>query len=371
MTALPTTARAAVLVEAGKPLDIIDVPIPQVEPGAVLVETLASTICATDVHRWEGGFGGAVAGPIILGHEMTGRVVRLGEGVSRDSVGEDLAVGDRIIWAHGFCGQCDQCVIEGQPMLCGRPTLYMATPCSAFPYLTGGFAEYCYVFPNAGRVKVPDEVGDAAAAAAACALRTIVHAFDRLGGIDFRQTVVIQGAGPLGLFATVLASLSGAFRVIVIGGPSQRLDLAREWGADVTIDIGAVPDPAERQALVLEATGGRGGDVVIEAAGVPEAFNEGLGLLRVGGRFLVVGPTHGATVPFRPMTMIAKQPTIIGVRSAAIAHYGRALSLMRRHRDRFDWDALITSTRPLEDINEAMSSMKAWAEIKPAISYPR
>src|SRR4051812_36863258 len=178
MSTLPSTARAAVLVGTGEPLQVVDVPIPDViEPGAILVKTMASTVCATDVHKWDGtGLGGGAGEPIILGHEMSGRVVRLGDGVSRDSVGQELSIGDRVIWSHGFCGQCEQCVVEARPSLCERPRLYMATPCAQYPYLTGGFAEFCYVFPTAGRVRVPDTVSDEAAAAAGCAFRTMVHA---------------------------------------------------------------------------------------------------------------------------------------------------------------------------------------------------
>ena len=91
---------------------------------------------------------------------------------------------------------------------------------------------------------------------------------------------------------------------------------------------------------------------------MPAAFVEGLGLLRTGGRFLVVGPTHDASVSVRPMLMIAKEPTIIGVRGASIGDYHRALLLMDRHSDRFDWDDMITSTRPLNEINTAMRSMQ-------------
>jgi len=212
-------------------------------------------------------------------------------------------------------------------------------------------------------------VSDEAAAAAGCAFRTMVHAFDRLGRIDSRQTVVVQGSGPLGLFATVLASLAGAYRIIVIGGPTQRLNLAQQWGADDVLDISSTPDPEQRAAAVLDLTRGRGADIVIEAAGVPAAFTEGIGMLRTGGRFLVVGPTHDASVPLRPMVLIAKEPTIIGVRGASIADYYRSLMLMERHQDRFNWDDMITSTRPLDEVNDAMRSMKSWSEVKPAIRY--
>jgi L-iditol 2-dehydrogenase len=365
------TCRAAVLVAPGEPLEIREVQVPSVlEPGAILVETSAATVCATDVHLADGLADIAARLPVILGHEMTGRVARVGEGVVADSVGQPLSVGDRIIWTHGYCGQCVYCVIENQPVLCEHRRAYMADPCTEYPYLTGGFSEYGYVYPTSGRVRVPDEISDDAASAAACALRTVVHGFDRLGSLDDRHTVVVQGSGPLGLFALAKAVTSGPSQVIVIGGPADRLDLAQRWGAHHVIDV-TQTDPAQREAQVLERTNGRGADVVIEVSGVPAAFSEGMGMLRAGGRYLIVGPLHAQSMPFNPSSIVLKHATLIGSFSASVVHYWRALEFMRHHRDRFAWDDIISSHYSLDRINDAFEGMRSWREIKPAITFER
>jgi L-iditol 2-dehydrogenase len=354
---------------------IDDVQVPDVlEPGALLVRATAATVCATDVHLWEGAVGSKDAGadlPLILGHEMTGEVARISDGADRDSLGRPLSVGDRIIWTHGFCGRCEQCVIEHQPTLCTNRRGYMQTAASKYPYLTGGFAEYCYVFPTSGRLKVPESVSDPVASAASCALRTVVHAFDRTGPIEERQVVVVQGAGPLGLFSTAKAAAVSPAQLIVVGGPEQRLALARQWGATATIDVDELRDSADRVARVLTLTGGRGADVVLEMSGVPAAFAEGIAMLRPGGRYTVVGQIHTTSLPFNPTQLVMKHARVTGCLSAGLEHYERALRFLDRNSDRFDWDAMITSSRPLDEINDAFALMRDWSEIKPAITFER
>jgi L-iditol 2-dehydrogenase len=370
---VPSSCKAAALVSHGAPLEIIDVPIPvNLEPGALLVQTLSATVCATDIHRLEGTVASKDARsalPVILGHEVVGRVVRMGSGVVRDSIGLDLAIGDRVIWTHGFCGQCPACVVQHEPVLCERRRGYMAGPCTEYPYLTGGFAEYCYVYPTSGRVKVPNQIDDAIAAASSCSLRTVVHGFERLGAVDDRHAVVIQGSGPLGLFALAISACSGPKNVIVIGGPSSRLDLAKKWGATETIDVALIPDPAERLALILEATGGRGADVVVEVSGVPAAFNEGIAMLRRGGRYLVIGQIHGEAVQFNPSELVLKHIMLIGSLSASVEHYYRGLQFLRYNSSRFDWSEMISNRYPLGDINNALHAMKSHQEIKPEITF--
>ena len=371
MANIPASCRAALLVGSNQPMDIAEVPIPEeLEPGALLVRTSAATICASDVHIWEGEAGSSSERfPRILGHEMTGRVAALGEGASQDSLGQPLREGDRIIWTHGFCGQCTNCVIEHEQTLCLNRRAYMQGLATEYPHLTGGFAEYCYVFPSSGRVKVPDIVPDELASAAACALRTMVHAFDRLGRLDDRHTVVIQGSGPLGLFSTALASRSGPSRIIVIGGPAPRLEVARRWGATHTLDIADVPDAAERGAQIREWTDGLGPDVVIEVSGAVSAFPEGFEMLRRGGRYLVVGQLHGREVSIKPSQITRKHVRIIGSISASVEHYHRALQFIAHNWERFSWMDMISNRYPLEGINDAMERMQRWEEIKPAIVF--
>jgi len=371
MTEIPETAMAATLVGVGQPLELVQVPIPrELEHGSILVRTTTATICGTDVHHWTGEAGADAPRPRILGHEMVGRVARLGEGVTADSLGQPLAEGDRIVWAHGWCGQCYECVVAHQPTSCtGDVRTYMTRSVTEYPYLTGGFAEYCYVYPRSGRVKVPDAIADSVASASSCALRTVVHAFDELGVLDDRHSVVIQGSGPLGLFAVAKAALSSAAQVIVLGAPAARLDIARRWGATHVIDIEAMPDPAERAAAVRALTEGKGADVVVELSGARSAFLEGFDMLRRGGRFLVVGQLHPDTVAFRPRDIILKRATIIGSASASIDHYYRSLQFLERHSDRFDWSEMISTTYALTEINEALERVRTFQEIKAAITF--
>jgi threonine dehydrogenase-like Zn-dependent dehydrogenase len=195
-----------------------------------------------------------------------------------------------------------------------------------------------------------------------------MHAFDDLGVLDDRHSVVIQGSGPLGLFAVARAVCSSAAKVIVIGAPAARLDIARRWGASEIIDIEAVPDAAERVAAVRALTDGKGADVVIELSGARTAFLEGFEMLRRGGRYLVVGQLHPEAVSFRPGDIILKRATIIGTASASIDHYYRALQFLERNADRFDWEAMISNTYPLTEINEALGRVRRFEEIKAAIA---
>jgi threonine dehydrogenase-like Zn-dependent dehydrogenase len=303
-----------------------------------------------------------------MGHEMTGRVARLTEGVTQDSVGTPLTEGDRVVWTHGFCGQCVNCIVENERTLClnRRPWHGLATE---YPYLTGGFAEYGYIYPTSGRIRVPDELPDELAAAASCSLRTVIHGFDRLGPIDDRHSVVIQGSGPLGLFSLAWAHRSGPSNIIVVGGPAARLEVARRWGAAHTIDIDGVPDAADRQDLIMQWTGGLGADVVVEVSGARSAFSEGFQMLRRGGRYLVIGQLHDEAVAFKPADLIRKHARVIGTASAAVQHYHRALQFLVHNADRYDWMAMISNRYPLAQINQALERMQRWEEIKPVITF--
>jgi threonine dehydrogenase-like Zn-dependent dehydrogenase len=374
MSGLPSSSRAAAVVHRGCPLEIVEVSIPdRLEPGALLVKTDAATVCGTDVHVWQSTSdpGGGLLNelPVILGHEMTGRIVQFADGPRTDSVGQGLSEGDRIVWTHGYCGRCLECTVERQPSTCRHRRRYMSERCDRYPFLTGGFSEYCYVFPTSGRVKVPEQLSDGVASASSCALRTIIQAFERLGPIEEHQTVLLQGSGPLGLFGVAKAATSGAAQVISMGGPRARLEIAQRWGATLVIDVDETTDSRLRREMVMDVTRGRGADVVVEVSGAAAAFNEGLDLLRPGGRYLIVGQAHSETVAFNPSLIVSKQARLIGSLSAGVEHYWRALEFLCQHRDRFNWDEMLSATYQLEDINTAFDRMASWQEVKPAIVF--
>ncbi len=369
---LPKTARAAVVAEYGKPIEIRELPVPQeneLEPGALLVRVEVASVCGSDVHQWDGMTQALAPAslPIVLGHEMMGTVVAFGPGPREDSIGQPLAEGDRLLWTHVYCGQCHECRVQHTPTLCRRKKQYMRTNCERFPYLVGGFAQYCYVFPPSGRVRIPDGVPDGVASAASCALRTVVHAFDRVGRIEAHQRVVIQGAGPLGLFATAMANHAGVSEIIVVGAPERRLALAKQWGATAVVSVEELSTAEARLARVRELTGGLGADVVFELSGAPYAFAEGLDFLRPGGRYAVVGQLGGPLTPVQAALFVRKQATILGVQSADIGQFWKALEFVRRTASRYDFGAMLTTRYPLDRINEAIQNMRAFREIKPLV----
>lgn len=372
MMDLPKTSRAACVVAFREPLEIRDIPIPDtLEPGAILVKTERASICGSDVHLWQGELGGAARMqlPVILGHEMMGRVARLGPGVRCDSAGQPLAEGDRIVWTHASCGECYLCTVTHQPTLCPHRRMYMFMPCEQPPYLLGGFSEYCYVFPTSGRIKVPDGVPSELASAASCALRTVVHGFDRLGRIAGHESVVIQGAGPLGLYAAAMAVQAGAHQVMVIGAPTQRLAVAEKWGVSQTINIDEVPDARERRRIIRDLTERRGADIVIEVSGGRTAFPEGIDLARRGGRYLVIGQVGDYQVSMAPRLIVEKQLSVIGVMSGDTEHYYKALQFIQQNGDRFSFADMLSNRYRLDQINDAMDAMHGFREVKPVVVF--
>jgi threonine dehydrogenase-like Zn-dependent dehydrogenase len=362
--AIPKTCKAALLEEYGKPLQIREVPIPKVEPMGVLVKVEMAGICGTDVHSQRGELTIKPPLPTIPGHETIGRIVKLGAGRTKDVAGEPLREGDRVMWAHVDCGECYGCEIARDSVQCtGRMFYGYAHPTA----LRGGFAEFEYLTPLTKVVKVPDELTEEEAIGVGCAFRTVVGGYERFGGIRFQESVVVQGAGPVGLYSALVAAEGGAGRVIVVGAPATRLDLAKRWGANHTINIDEVRDPLARREQILSITEGRGPEVVVECSGVPQAFNEGLDVIRKGGRYLVMGQTSATTVPVSPGIVTAKGIAVVGASGASIPHYFRALQCISVRRDRYPFADIVTHKFRLENINEAYEVMASGEAIKPVI----
>jgi L-iditol 2-dehydrogenase len=369
MSTTAGTARVLAVTEYGRPLELIEVPLPELEHGAILVEMDVATICGSDVHQWSGAWAGVfdLPMPLCTGHEGVGRVLELGPGAEIDSVGVPLKVGDRLIWEHENCGHCYECTVLHDEVLCSNRRPGMQRSTNDFPFISATFGTHGYVWPKAGRLRVPDAVKSEWASAASCALRTVIPAVEKAGPIGSDDTIVIQGVGPLGLFATAVLSLYNPRRLITIGAPEARQALARDWGATDTIDIEEYPDPASRKEAVLALTDGRGPDKVFEFAGVSGAFAEALDLAARDGVCVVVGSAGGPAQPVFAHHVIHKQLTVRGSFSGRVGHYAKALDFMARHSDRFDWDRLFTGRYRLDQVSEALAAMQRGTEIKPVV----
>jgi threonine dehydrogenase-like Zn-dependent dehydrogenase len=368
-----TIARGVVLREFNAPVMVEEAPVPEPEPGAVVAEVALAGVCGTDVHLHHGHL--PIPLPLILGHEAVGRVRSLGQGVATDFSGNPLREGDAIVWSSNIpCGRCHWCVVAGERTLCETRKVYgVNQPFDRFPRLSGGWAEAIYLQPGSTIFRLPPGVTPEHVVALGCAGPTAVHGVIDKAGITAGDTVVVQGSGPVGIAAAMYAHLGGASRVIVVGGPANRLSLAKEIGVgDVHLDIFAVPDPGERLRLVLDETPGRrGADVVLECAGVPAAVAEGWEMARRGGTFLALGQyTDRGPTPLNPHLITRKELRIVGSWGFAEKHYLGHVNALPHLAARFDLPRMITRY-PLDDANQALADMAAGRVMKPVLDVAR
>ena len=349
------TGRAAVFTGAGKPMEIREFPLPEVEPGAILVRITTGNICGSDLHTWRGEQRQTTE-PRILGHEMAGRVAELGKGVSTDSQGKPLAVGDRIVYAYFFpCGRCPNC-LKGERAVCLNKLPAWYNSAKEPPYFNGAYAEYYYLRPGMFVFKVPDDLSDDLVAGVNCALSQVMYGF-HLSGIIIGDNVVIQGAGGLGIYATAVAREMGAGKIIVIDQYDDRLKLAKEFSADAVVDMKEFKTPRERVDQVRKLVAGRGGDVVLEVVGSAKAVPEGINMTAPGGTYIWIGNiVRGDTIEFDPSLIIGASRKIIGLVTYDPWIIPRALDFLSRNKQRFPFHKLISHKFKLEQINEAFKA---------------
>ncbi len=363
-----TTVQAAVVTSLHGPTEVREVQIPDPEETGILARVDVATLCGTDVHHWLGELRPNGENlPYIPGHE-TAAIIEEIRGNRSDVLGRPLKKGDRVIANYPRCNHCYFCTVANQPQLCPNGYSYGNYRCETYPFLLGGCSEMHYYPPGCDVVKIPDEVPSDLAASAACALRTVIHGYERLGGIEPHETVLVQGAGPLGLYATALARDRGSAKVIVIGAPKSRLEVAKNWGADETLDLDDCPNQADRRAWVLDRTNGLGPDIVVQcASGL--ANPEGLDLVRRGGRVVAIG-VGGAQITLPSNIITVKGLQVSGVIGALGRHFWKALEFLRTRSDRFDFSELLTGVYTLDQVGDALLTMERFEGVK-AVVIPK
>jgi threonine dehydrogenase-like Zn-dependent dehydrogenase len=362
----PVTTRAAVLTEHGAPLTLQDLPLPaEIEPGAALVRISCATLCGTDIEIWEGRMSFPGMLPMVLGHEMVGEIVAVGPGTN-DALGRPLSPGDRIGWSESTCGECYGCVVLREPVACSRRGYGFLQRADVHPFATAGLSEYAYVTPGAAKLLLPAAVKDTWASMAGCAAKTVLRAFERGGRIRPGSTVVVQGSGALGIFATAVATIAGAGTVITVGAPASRLELAARFGADAVVDFRDGPVVEQ----VLELTGGRGADHVFDFAGAPSVGTDAVGMAAQRGTVVIVGSTGPAGDGFALSTIMGKELTVVGSLNGDISDYSRAIGFFESFADRYPWDDLFSTPVGLGQASDEIARMHHLDEVK-AVIDPR
>ena len=376
--------RAAVMTGPGR-IEIREFPYPRIAPDCALVRMEMSGICGTDKHMYKGETlhprGQETAFPIIPGHENVGIIEELGKDATGLEVeARELHEGDRVVPVCDVqCGQCYVCRTSfGFTTSCERDLGYGTTlSCKDPPHLFGGWAEYMYILPKALMARVPDGVPPEAAVLTE--VMTVAYCgFDKAmspyplakEGFGPGDTVAVLGAGPLGICHGIMAKMAGADRIIVIGAPETRLELAKQLCADHVLNIEKIKDPQERLQQVLALTDNRGADLVAECAGVPEAVSQGLDMLRVGGTLLVAGNyvDMGPTQINPQRQILSKNVHIIGVNGQTASSYAACLRLTKRFSQTMPIEKMVTHKFKIEDAEAAMKRALSMQSVEVVIT---
>jgi len=348
--------RIAVLDKPYGEFKIEEITVPEPKRGELLVRQVMCGVCGTDVHMYQGHLPNVIY-PLVLGHEAIGTIEKLGEDVKEDYTGRPVKEGDLIYVVPGLhCGKCYFCSVLREPTLCLNSTAYGFNPYpDEPPGFYGGYGEFIYMrHPKSTFIKLE------AKPEAAVLLEPLtigIHSMDRIK-LHVGSTVVIQGAGAIGISALVAAQEAGAFKTIVVGAPESRLKMAEEFGADMTINIEKIKDPKERIDIVkAETLGGYGADAVIECTGVPSAVPEGIEMLRRGGTYVVAGHfTDAGEVPLNPYSAFTNRHiTLVGVWGGDIAHFVRGRPIVESGK--YPFEKFVSHKLPLERCRDAMEAI--------------
>jgi L-iditol 2-dehydrogenase len=293
-------------------VEVAEQSLPNLEAGAVLIKTSYSEVCGTDVHLLKGHLTG-VPYPIIPGHVSTGIVEDLNGEIS-DIDGNFLKKGDAVTFldVHETCNNCWFCLVAKETTLCPQRKVYGITY-GASEGLLGGWSQYIYLKPGVKIIKLPDSSSMRSFMAAGCGLPTALHAIQR-SMIQLGDTVVIQGAGPVGLMAALCAKLSGAFQVIMVGAPDHRLQLAKEFDVDFTD----------------------------------------------GGTMTIVGEyTDAGSIEINPHLDINKKHiTIHGSWGSDLGHFYLAVKLVQKYAKVFPFEKIISRDYSLDEIRQALDDVE-------------
>ncbi|MDG4834873.1 zinc-binding dehydrogenase [Solwaraspora sp. WMMD1047] len=361
---MPFTTRAAVLETAGQPLRIRDITLTDPGPGEVLVRTVSTGICGTDVHFADGMLPYPL--PTVLGHEAAGTVEAVGDGDHGITVGTRVIVCDQT-----FCGHCPSC-LSGQMVYCAdrgakqRQRRRLALDDQPMRQYLGvsSFAELMLVDAH-NLLPMPDALSFDAAALLSCCLTTGLAAVFNVARPAPGSRIAIIGCGGVGLGAVQAARIAGAAQIIAIDPQQHRRDLATRLGATDTID----PDQDDTITAVIEASGG-GVDRAVEAVGLPTTAAQAFSVLLPGGHATVLGMMPPGTDIALPGRLLRQGRSIGGTIMGSVrtpADIPRYADLAVRGTLRTD--DLVTSRRPLPEVNAALADARSHHGVRAVLAF--
>lgn len=334
--------KAAVFHGVDKGLKIEDIPIPQIGDDQILVKVAACGVCHTDLHYIEHGVPTFKKPPIVLGHEASGTVEKIGAKVRNVKAGQRV-----LIPAVLTCGHCSACR-WGRENICSNMTMLGN-------HFDGAYAEYVAV-PAKDVLDLPESIPLAEASIIADALSTPYHAVKNRARVKPGDVVVVFGCGGVGINAVQLASAAGGYVIAVDINP-RKLEWAKEFGAARTIDASKV----DRVSKEIKKLTGGGADIAMEVIGNPRTIEEAFESVRVGGRLCVVGYTHEAISVVAGKIMF-KELEIVGSLGCRPVDYVPLIRMVEEGK--IDLGRLVTHRFSLDDIGSAFDVMKEGVSLR-------
>jgi len=329
--------KAAIFLGSGKPLEVKEVPTPEPGPGQLLVRVSACGVCHTDLHYLDHGVPTFKDPPMILGHEPSGIIAGLGNGVINFKEGDKV-----LLPAVLTCGYCYNCRI-GKENICDNMVMFGN-------HIDGAYAEYVLA-PAKDTLHLPDDVPLEESSVIADAISTPFHAVVNRGEVKAGDKVVVFGCGGVGINTVQIAAAVGA-SVIAVDIVPEKLELAKKFGAWETINA------AEEERIdktVKKMTGG-GADVTFEVIGNPSTIQAAFSCIRKGGRTVVVGYTH-KSVELPASKIMFFEQEVVGSLGCRPVDYPKIIELARTGKIKVK--ELITGRFPLEKINEAFDLLRS------------
>ncbi len=364
---IPKVAHVAMLTELEK-FEIQEYPIPEIGDDDILVKVEGCGICGTDAHEFKRDPFGMI--PLVLGHEGTGEIVKMGKNVKKDSTGKALKVGDKIVTSVIFEDDPEITMYDLNKQNVGKADIYGLLPDDDI-HLNGWFADYLVVRKNSSVFNVSDLDLTSRILIEPCAV--LIHAVERAkttGILRFNSRVVVQGCGPIGLICIAVLRTMGINNIIAVDGEQKRLDFAKELGASGSVNFKDHKGIEALTEAVKDQLGGHLADFAFQCTGSPAGHSNIYKFIRNGGGLCELGFfINGGDATINPhFDICSKEITTVGSWVYTLRDYVTTFEFLKSAKKLgLPMEKLVTHTYPLEEINEALKTNLAMTGLKIAI----
>ena len=364
---VPKSAKAALLTKLGH-FDIKEYPIPELGDDDILVKVEGCGICGTDAHEYKNDPFSLI--PVVLGHEGTGEIVKMGKNVKKDSAGKPLNIGDKVVTCMIFKDNPDITMFDLNKQNVGGADVYGLIPDDDI-HLNGWFADYMVIRGGSSVFNVSDLDLESRILIEPCAV--LIHAVERAkttGILRFNSRVVVQGCGPIGLICIAVLRTMGIENIVAVDGNEQRLEFAKRMGADATVNFMNHKGVDALANAVKDAFGGYYADFAFQCTGSPVAHANIYKFIRSGGGLCELGFfINGGDATINPhFDLCSKEITLVGSWVYTLRDYATTFDFLKRAQGiGLPIKDLITHKFGLDEINEALEVNLAQKGLKIAI----